>query len=184
MAENNKQKTYWPHMIVGFLFLGLSLGYWTIKSASSMPVERENRYMMSYQDADMNYNEIMQKEQTFNSDYEVAIQSVQTIKAEPNKNSKVVRPDPIKLVKGANSFSYKIMTKEGKVVKDAKISFLLTRPHTDKDDQKINTFSFENGVYNVGPINIEKIGRYTLVLRVEIGDAVNFDERPAFLEKE
>jgi hypothetical protein len=184
MEQKNKEKTYWPHMIVGFLLLGLTLGYWTIKSASSMPVERENKYMMSYQNADMNYNEIMKNENAFNDKYIITIEGVEIIKVEPNKNSKLKLSDPIKLNKGANSFTYKVMTKDGTIIKDVEVSFLLTRPHTDMDDQKIDTLSFDNGVYVTPELNIEKIGRYTLVLRAQIGEDVGFYERPAFLEKD
>lgn len=184
MEHKNKEKTYWPHMIVGFLFLGLSLGYWTIKSASSMPVERENKYMMSYQNADMNYNEIMKNENAFNDSYAITIEGVEIIKVEPNKNSKLTLSDPIKLNKGTNSFTYKVTTRDGKIIKDAKVSFLLTRPHTDGDDQKIDVVSFGDGAYVVSDINIEKIGRYTLVFRAQIGEDIGFYERPAFLEKD
>ncbi len=184
MEQKDKEKTYWPHMIVGFLLLGISLGTWTIKSASSMPVERENKYMMPYQNADINYNEIIKDENAFNENYAITIEGVTIIKVEPNKNSKVKLADPIKLNKGENSFSYKITAKEGKIVKDAKVTFLLTRPHTDKDDQKIDTVTFKDGVYVVSGVDIEKIGRYTLVLRAQIGEDIGFYERPAFLEKE
>ena len=40
MAKN-KGKTYWPHMILGFLAIGITLGYWTVKSATSMPVQEK-----------------------------------------------------------------------------------------------------------------------------------------------
>ena len=39
---NKKEKTYWPHVIVGFIMMGVTLGYWTIKSASFMPVQESN----------------------------------------------------------------------------------------------------------------------------------------------
>ena len=55
--KNNK-KTYWPHMIVGFLVLALTLSFWTVKSASSLPVQESNTYMLKYQMADTNINEI------------------------------------------------------------------------------------------------------------------------------
>ncbi|MBN2768908.1 MAG: FixH family protein [Campylobacterales bacterium] len=184
MEEKNKEKTYWPHMIVGFLFLGLSLGYWTIKSASSMPVERENKYMMAYQKADEDFNEIMQKEKAFNALYDIAIQNVEIIKVDPNVNSKVKQADPIKLNQGKNSFAYKITTKDGQLVEDAKVTFLLTRPHTDRDDMEIEDIIYKDGLYTISDIDIEKIGRYTLVIKAEVGDAIGYNERPAFLEKE
>ncbi len=60
MAKNN-EKTYWPHMILGFLTIGLTLSYWTVKSDSSMPVQESNQYMLKYQMADININQILEK---------------------------------------------------------------------------------------------------------------------------
>ncbi|MBN2824263.1 MAG: hypothetical protein JXQ76_02980, partial [Campylobacterales bacterium] len=61
MTTSNKEKTYWPHMIVGFIMMAVVLGYWTIKSASSMPVQEVNRYMQKYQLVDIHINEILAK---------------------------------------------------------------------------------------------------------------------------
>ena len=61
MAKKNKEKTYWPHMILGFLALGITLSYWTVKSASSVPVQESNNYMLKYQTADYTINEIIER---------------------------------------------------------------------------------------------------------------------------
>ena len=68
MAKNN-ERTYWPHMILGFLTIGITLSYWTVKSASSMPVQESNQYMLKYQMADMNINQIMEKKIAFDKAY-------------------------------------------------------------------------------------------------------------------
>jgi len=44
MASESK-KTYWPHMIIGFLLLAIVLGYWTVRAAKSMPVQETNDYI-------------------------------------------------------------------------------------------------------------------------------------------
>jgi hypothetical protein len=52
-------------MILGFLAVGVTLSYWTVKSASSIPVQESNNYMMKYQQADMNINEIIKRKALF-----------------------------------------------------------------------------------------------------------------------
>lgn len=178
--DDNK-KTYWPHMIVGFLFLGLGLGFWTIKSASIVPVERENAYMMSYQDADENINEIIAKQEQFNQNYSIKILDTKIIQVEKDKNSRKSFVDPIELKSGENQFSYSVVDKNGQAVKNAAVSFMLTRPHTDMDDQKFDKINFANGVYQTPKMNIAKPGRYTLVLRVNIDKTIGFYETSAYL---
>lgn len=178
--DNNK-KTYWPHMIVGFLFLGLGLGFWTIKSTSKMPVERENAYMMSYQDADANINEIIKQQELFSQKYKIEILNTKTIELEENKNSRKSFLNPIELKKGENQFNYRIVDKNGQIIKNAVVSFMLTRPHTDIDDQKFDKINFINNAYQTPKINITKIGRYMLVLKVIIGKNTGFIETPAYL---
>ena len=178
--EENK-KTYWPHMIVGFLFLWISLGIWTIKSAGSMPVEKENAYMMSYQDADTNINEIIAKQELFRQNYEIKILNTKTMKLEENKNSRKNFLNPVEIQKGENKFTYSVVDKNGQIVKNADVSFMLTRPHTDVDDQKIDKINFVNNSYQTPNINITKPGRYMLVARVKIGETVGFLETPAYL---
>ncbi len=178
--EKNK-KTYWPHMIVGFLFLGLGLGFWTIKSVSSMPVEKENDYMMSYQDVDRNINEIVKKQELFRQNYEIKILNTKTIKIEENKNSRRNFLNPVEIKKGENQFSYSVVDKNGQIVKNAVVSFMLTRPHTNADDQKFDKINFVNNSYQTPKINITKPGRYTLVLKVSIGNTIGFNETAAYL---
>lgn len=170
-------------MIVGFLLLGLTLGFWTIKSASSMPVEKENEYMMSYQNADMNINEIMASQSAFDAKYTIELLDAKTIKVDENKNSKRKHVDPVGLKAGENQFSYRVVDKSGIEIKDAKVSFMLTRPHTDIDDKKIEKISFNGKAFETPKIDIIKLGRYTLVLKAQIGDAIGFLETPAYLVK-
>ena len=73
MQESSK-KTYWPHMILGFLILAIILGYWTIKVATSIPVQETNDYMMKYQESDININEILTKKMAFDKKIQCVVQ--------------------------------------------------------------------------------------------------------------
>ena len=180
MAKNNK-KTYWPHMIVGFLLLALTLSYWTVKSASSMPVQEVNEYMMKYQQADIHINDILEKKMAFDKLYDIEIQNIETMVMTDNIHSNRAQPSPVKLSQGKNHFSYVVRTKAGKAVPDANVSFLLTRPHSRKDDLMLKNIRFKNGQYVTEEMDIIHAGRYTLQLRVMIGDTIGYAKTPAYL---
>ena len=105
---NNKEKTYWPHMITGFFIIGISLGYWTVKSASSMPVQKSNEYMEKQRFVDLNINEILVKKMAFDEEYTITLHGKETMKMEDNVHSNRKMEDPIKLTQGSNSFVYTI----------------------------------------------------------------------------
>lgn len=181
MADN-KQTTYWPYMILGFFILGITLGYWTIKSASSMPIQKSNEYMMKYQSVDLNFNEIMEKKAAFDKKYEISLLHKEMVMNEDNIHSNRLPKNSVKLVKGMNHFTYTVMKHNGSVVADANITFLLTRPHTAVDDMMVENVPYASGEYRVKDINITKPGRYTLQLRAVIGDTTGYSEVPAYLE--
>jgi len=180
--EKNNQKTYWPHMILGFLAVGLTLGYWTVKSAVALPVQESNEYMLKYQTADININEILESKKAFDTMYNIQLQDVQTMVMTDNVNSKRPQPNPVKLSLGGNHFTYVVTTKNGTVVNDANVSFLLTRPHTRKNDLFIENIIFNNGKYSTKDIQITEPGRYTLQFRAQIGKDTGYSEKSAYLK--
>jgi len=181
MVKNSK-KTYWPHMIVGFLLLALTLSFWTVKTASSLPVQEVNDYMMKYQQADIHINDILTKKAAFDALYKIEIQNTQTMLMIDNIHSKLPQPNVIKLSQGKNTFTYQVKTNDGKIVKDANVSFLLTRPHTRVDDVMIESVPFKDGVYQLN-VDIQKEGRYTLQLRAIMNEeTIGYLQLPAYLK--
>ena len=177
---NNSEKSYWPHMILGFLGIGIMLGYWTVKSAINMPVNESNAFQTKYQQADMHINEILEAQERFDAAYRVEAVDFKESAFKPNEflkrsHGKIVALAP------ENRLVYRVSTRTGEAVNDANVSFLLTRPHTTEDDQKFDSLPAENGLYQVS-FTLEKPGRYTLRLRVQKGDAVGFVEHEAYLE--
>jgi len=178
----NSQKTYWPHMILGFLMLAVILGYWTIKTAISMPVQETNNYMMKYQDSDIHINDILTKKIAFDKLYDINITGTKRMVMSDNIYSHRVQKDPVVLKLGENSFSYTITTKNGDIVEDANASFLLTRPHTQKDDIMIDVVHIADGKYTAPELNITKGGRYTLQFRAVIDDnTIGYSSIEAYL---
>jgi len=180
MAEN-KQKTYWPYMILGFLVIGITLGYWTVKSASSLPIQESNNYMMKYQSVDLNFNDIMEKKAAFDKVYKIQLLNAETMLVSDNINSMYPKENSVILVQGTNHFVFTVEKNDKSSVEDANVSFLLTRPHTDMDDIMVKSVAYKNGVYSVKDINITKPGRYTLELRAIVGDKIGYFTAPAYL---
>ena len=181
MAKKPKEKSYWPHMIMGFLIIGITLGYWTVKSASSVPVQETNDYMMKYQQADIHINDILAKNRRFDAAYTIALSGVQKSKLElenvkRNKVEKVVL-----LKKGTNTFTYRVVDKKGRPVDGVRVDFLLTRPHTDKDNQLLEKLPLTNGAYTA-KVDIEKPGRYILRLKAVVDEnTIGYMDAPAYL---
>ena len=181
MAKNN-EKTYWPHMILGFLTIGLTLGYWTVKSASSMPVQESNQYMLKYQMADININKITELKQAFDKAYSIKILDVETMVMTDNVNSNRPQPNPVKLLQGINDFSYAVVAKDGTKVSDANVTFLLTQPHSRREDQLFTSVPYSDGKYQIKGVEIKKAGRYTLQFRAEVAETMGYSEISAYLK--
>ena len=182
MAKKNKEISYWPHMIFGFILIGITLGYWTVKSAVAVPVQESNTYMMKYQKADLNFNEIMEKKALFDKTYTISIIDASVAMQEIENAKRAKAEKSIVLKGGKNSFVYKVMTKDNHVVPDANVTFLLTRPHTTKDDVYVENIPMKNGEYSIENITITKPGRYSLQLRASIGSKTGYLELPAYLK--
>ena len=181
MAKNN-EKTYWPHMIVGFLIVGFTLSYWTVKSATSMPVQESNQYMLKYQTADININQITERKMAFDKIYTINIVNVETMVMTDNINSNRPQPNPVKLSQGLNTFSYEVVKKDGTNVSDINATFLLTQPHSRREDKFFTNVPYVDGKYKIKDVNISKAGRYTLQFRAEIADVMGYSAIAAYLK--
>jgi hypothetical protein len=181
MANNSSGSgKYWPYMILGFLFIGLFLGFWTVRVTLSMPVSESNEYQRKYQDADLNINKIIEAQQRFDARYTLEPLAFKFSDFKPTdyarKHGKVIA-----LTKTMH-VAYRLTDKSGQAVNDANATLLLTRPQTRDDDQTFAHLAVEKGIYTTPEITLPKAGRYTLRLRVQMGDAIGFLEHEAYLE--
>jgi nitrogen fixation protein FixH len=138
--------------------------------------------MMKYQQADMNINEIIKRKALFDHKYSIELvdAKVTTLELENAKRAKSEKV--VELSQGNNSFTYNVKDKQGSIVNDANVSFLLTRPHSVSEDHFIENVAIKNGKYVIDNISITKAGRYTLQLKVDMGDTVGYSEIPAYLK--
>lgn len=169
-------------MIVGFLAVGLTLSYWTIKSASSLPVQESNQYMLKYQTADTNINQILERKAAFDKEYKITITNAEMMVMTDNINSNRPQPNVVKLSQGSNNFSYNVVTKDGTDVSDANVTFLLTQPHSRKEDKLFVNIPYKDGKYQIQGVDIQKPGRYTLQFRAEVGDTMGYSAVAAYLK--
>ena len=183
MTKKN-QNRFWFAFVMTFLIFGISMSIWTVTQAVSLPVQESNNYMLKYQTADRTINEIMELEAKFNARYNIKLDNATFIELDEElQNTNIKRPQhkPLKLTMGKQSFSYTIETKDGKAVEDANVSFLLTRPHTRKEDKLEESVAYVNGHYVTKDLELTKKGRYTLQLKVTIDKLIGYSEIPAYL---
>ena len=184
MTKKN-QNRFWFLFVMSILMFGISMVVWTVKQAMSIPVHESNNFMLKYQHADMNINQIMELQAKFDALYNIELKNVQTITLSEefqNTNAKIEQATPIKLSNTSNSFSYHISKKDGTAVDNATVSFLLTRPHSIDDDALEENIAFKDAHYITKSLDLSKKGRYTLQLKVEIGELTGYSEIAAYLK--
>ena len=171
---------FWPYMILGFLFIGITLGYWTVKHAIGLPVQESNEYMMKYQQADKNADKLVEEQMRFDSKYDVKLYGLKKSNFKPEHLKR--KPKQVMALEDVNSIYYVVTDKNGNVVKDATVTLLLTRPHTRADDKLFKSLPFKDGKYVLDNLKIDKAGRWILRVRVKIGDDIGFQDTPAYKE--
>jgi hypothetical protein len=184
MTKKN-QNRFWFTLVMGMLSFGIGMVIWTVKQASSVPVHESNNFMLKYQMADMNINEILALEKKFNQKYTIELKNFELIVLNEelqNTNAKRAQTTPVKLHTGDNSFNFDIRSTEGASVEDANVTFLLTRPHTRVDDVLEESVQYSNGQYLTKSFQLKNKGRYTLQLKVEINGLTGYREISAYLQ--
>ncbi len=177
--QSDDSGKYWPYMILGFIFIGLFLGVWTVRSAISMPVSESNAYQKKYQDADTHINAILEAQGRFDTRYTLNLSGFVRSKFKPKdyarKHGKVMALTP------NASIRYRLTDKNGRAVHDANVTLLLTRPQTRQDDQTFALLQGDDGLYASPKIVFAAPGRYLLRVRAQIGDAIGFRDTEAYL---
>ncbi len=155
MADQNRN--YWPHGIVLAIFGVFGLCVWTVSEASKHPVEMDSFYFDSYQNVELNYNDIIHKQQAFDKKYVIDV---------PKNNFKLGKE---------NSIALSIKEKaDSSGIDDANVTVVITRPDTRQFDKKPKLVSQKNGLYTFEPFSVQKPGRWQILSKVTIGDLTSF----------
>jgi len=164
MQQNKKKEiNYWPYAIVGMILTVVILGIWTIKVAVKNPVQLDNSYMMKYQDVDENINDILAKQELFETKYEIDLSNN-------------------KLQVGKNKVIINITSKDGKIVKEPEIIAIVTRPTTAQYDIHLNKFKFNGKNYESEDFELSNGGRWNIEVRVKIDEDIGYKTYKLFVK--
>jgi FixH len=161
MWRNNASLTF---LIVVPILFAIGLGY-VLRVSFATPVEMANDYQMGYKQVDKNYDDIVKQGRIFDSQYDANITTPEQMSFQSNKASLT------------------IVDKNGKTVKDANITALVTRPDTSKLDKKLTLFAYQDGKHVSQSFDVEKEGRWKINFKIQIGDAVKFIDFEGFARK-
>jgi len=183
-VTKKNQNRLWFAIVMGMLAFGIGMVIWTVKQATSLPVQESNDFMLKYQQADININSIMENKAKFDAKYIIELQNGELITLDEeyqNTNSKRKQEKPVKLTMGDNVFSYAIKDKHGENIKNAQFTFLLTRPFTRTEDKKEDNVTISNGLYVTKAFQLKNKGRYTLQVKATIDGLTGYLTTSAYL---
>lgn len=134
-SPTNK-KTFWPYGILLSLFAIVGACIATIIYASNYPVYEDDSFLSKYQEVDYNFNEIKLKDENFKNSYQVSL----NLKPQIDKKKREFFE-----VKPAQVLVFRVAERNdlSKDASDINATLLLTRPHTNKQDEWLQTSEFK-----------------------------------------
>ena len=145
----------WPYAIGASIILVFGACIATIVVANKLPVEKSDNYMMYYQEADAQANDLIEASIAFNKKYKI-----EYITDGISQESTVLK--------------YRVTDLNDKPVDNAKIMAIITRPNNHKNDQELLNPTFENGIYTFASITLPLKGRWDIMAKVNIGQTQRF----------
>jgi len=164
----DNQKSYWPYMILGFLLIGISLGYWTVKSASMMPVQRSNDFFDSYQEVDSHFEQIMAKKRRFDALYTIEIVGAE-YKRVAIVNSYVKNSTQALLLRGGDKIDV-VVKKQGQIANIKSLDIRLSRALSATVIKEQSMSKAQEGHYRFVLPPLNRSGRYALSIRAIVDD--------------
>lgn len=152
--KNSLSAKIWPYAIGGSIVLVFGFCVATIIVVESANIQETNEYMTNYQQAEMDANDHINNKIAFDKKYKIAYTP-----SELKENAQV---------------AFKVTDLSGSVVKDAKLTILVSRPETHIYDQKLQSEVQENGNYIFNNVEFEKIGVWDIITKVEVGKYSRF----------
>ncbi|CAM4064169.1 FixH family protein [Campylobacter armoricus] len=151
-----KQKTFWPYGILISLLLIVLACIITIFVASKAPVYEDNFYFDSYQNVELNYNEIQKNQKTFDENFQLSIK---------DKESFIHKKNQVYYInEGQNELRISIDNLRNFDLNKLQIQTLLSRPHTNENDEKLQAII--DGSDLVFNFNIKEKGVWQLLVKI------------------
>jgi len=152
---NLKNGRIWPYAISISILLVFIAAIMTIVVSVKLPVEISDTYMRTYQEADLEANDIINARIAFNKKYKI-----EYINKSFSMENTVIK--------------YKISDINSNPINNATVKLVITRPNNHKSDQEITTATIENGIYTFSNIKLPLQGRWDLMLKVDIDSLHRF----------
>lgn len=163
-----KPFNFWPLSIAGFIGVVVLLIVWTVYFALQNPVQRDDSFLASYQEADALINTIQEEQKQFTARYQLAWQGIDSAslsthlpqaKSHSRAQNIAASFDSLAFPEG---FAFRIEPRDGAPLpKVMHIEALLTRPHTKESDQ-ILTFAPDSEFFRSQPVELPAHGRWLI----------------------
>lgn len=146
----------WPYAIsIAILTFFGAIVFSVSFIVKTAPVEKSKTYMMGYNYADLQANELIQARIDFNKKYKVSY-----ITDTLTQESAVLK--------------YKVTDIDGLAVNNAKILSIITRPNHHNNNQELTNPSVENGIYTFSSVTLAQPGRWDIMAKITIGEEERF----------
>ncbi|EPE3794151.1 FixH family protein [Campylobacter lari] len=150
------QKTFWPYGILISLGLIVIACIVTIFIASKAPVYEDNFYFDSYQNVELNYNEIQNRQKTFDENFKLSINDKESFMHKKNQ--------VYYINEGRNELRIAIENLKDYDLNKLQIQTLLSRPHTNVNDENLQARL--EGSDLVLDFNIKEKGVWQILLKI------------------
>ncbi|MBA1432147.1 MAG: FixH family protein [Epsilonproteobacteria bacterium] len=155
MSKKQSSGRIWPYAIGLAIILVFGFCVATVIVTSKADIQSSDAYMTNYQDADAKANEFIKARIQFDKKYKIAYVT-ESIGGE----------NPV--------IKYQVSDTHGNPVNDAIITVAISRPETNKYDQKLSNAKVDNGIYSVEGAQFPKIGVYNIIAKIQVGDDYRF----------
>ncbi|MCW8837426.1 MAG: FixH family protein [Thiovulaceae bacterium] len=145
----------WPYAIGISIMLIFGACVATVVTAAKLPVQKSDTYMMGYQEADANANDLINARIAFDKKYKI-----EYVTDGLSQENSVLK--------------YKVTDIDGNIVNNAKLKVVVTRPNSHQYDQELQKYKFENGVYVFDSIKLEVPGRWDIMAKVNVDNLERF----------
>ncbi|MEA3227788.1 MAG: FixH family protein [Campylobacterota bacterium] len=145
----------WPYAISASIIFIFGACIATIMVSVKLPVEKSDTYMMGYQEANVEANNLIKSRIEFDKQYQIKY-----ITDNFNLKDSVIK--------------YSVSDIDNNPVNSAKLKIIITRPNNHKNDQEIIDPKIENGIYSFSNIDVPLEGRWDIMAKISIDDKERF----------
>ncbi len=145
----------WPYAIGAAITLVFSFCVATIFITESSAIQESDTYMTKYQEVDLQANKFIMQRMEFDKLYNIVYIT-----------KKISGHSPI--------ISYKLTTKDGTALNNAKIKIAISRPETDEYDKTLENPSVDNGVYSFTLEEFPRKGVWNIIAKVNVENKERF----------